>query len=57
MVEDPPPKVIQLVAGPSIHRSPFRPELDAFWARLNEARINVCTHLSPVTFYGRQGLE
>jgi predicted TIM-barrel fold metal-dependent hydrolase len=52
-----PPKVIQLVAGPSIHRSPFRPELDPFWARLNEARINICTHLSTVTFYGRQGLE
>jgi predicted TIM-barrel fold metal-dependent hydrolase len=52
-----PPKVIQLVAGPSVHRSPFRPELDPFWARLNEARIKVCTHLSTVTFYGRQGLE
>ena len=52
-----PPKVIQLVAGPSIHRSPFRPEPDRFWARLNEARINICTHLSTVTFYGRQGLE
>jgi predicted TIM-barrel fold metal-dependent hydrolase len=51
------PKVIQLMAGPSIHRSPFRPELDAFWARLNEAHINVCTHLSTVTYYGRQGLE
>ena len=51
------PKLIQLVAGPSIHRSPFRPELDPFWARLNEAEINVCTHLSTVTFYGRQGLE
>lgn len=57
MAEDPPPKVIQLVAGPSIHRSPFRPELDPFWARLNDGHINVCTHLSPVTFYGRQGLE
>jgi predicted TIM-barrel fold metal-dependent hydrolase len=52
-----PPKVIQLMAGPSIHRSPFRPELDPFWARLNEAHINICTHLSTVTFYGRQGLE
>jgi predicted TIM-barrel fold metal-dependent hydrolase len=52
-----PPKLIQLVAGPSIHRSPFRPELDPFWARLNEARINICTHLSTVTFYGRQGHE
>jgi predicted TIM-barrel fold metal-dependent hydrolase len=51
------PKVIQLVAGPSIHRSPFRPELDPFWARLNEAGVNVCTHLSSVTFYGRQGSE
>jgi predicted TIM-barrel fold metal-dependent hydrolase len=52
-----PPKLIQLMAGPSVHRSPFRPELDRFWARLNEAHINVCTHLSTVTFYGRQGLE
>jgi predicted TIM-barrel fold metal-dependent hydrolase len=51
------PKLIQLMAGPSIHRSPFRPELDPFWARLNEAHINICTHLSQVTFYGRQGLE
>jgi predicted TIM-barrel fold metal-dependent hydrolase len=51
------PKVIQLVAGPSIHRSPFRDELDPFWARLNEAHVKVCTHLSSVTFYGRQGLE
>jgi predicted TIM-barrel fold metal-dependent hydrolase len=51
------PKLIQLVAGPSIHRSPFRPDLDPFWARLNEAEINICTHLSTVTFYGRQGLE
>lgn len=51
------PKVIQLMAGPSVHRSPFRPELDPFWARLNEAGVNVCTHLSTVTFYGRQGLE
>src|SRR5438270_539581 len=51
------PKVIQLVAGPSIHKSPFRPEMDPFWARLNEAHIKVCTHLSTVTFYGRQGLE
>lgn len=57
MAEASPPKVIQLMAGPSIHRSPFRPELDPFWARLNEAGINVCTHLSTVTFYGRQGLE
>jgi len=55
--ESGPPKVIQLMAGPSIHRSPFRPELDPFWARLNEAHINICTHLSTVTFYGRQGLE
>jgi len=51
------PKVVQLAAGPSIHRSPFRPELEPFWTRLNEARINVCTHLSDVTFYGRQGRE
>jgi predicted TIM-barrel fold metal-dependent hydrolase len=51
------PKVIQLMAGPSIHRSPFREELDPFWARLNEAHIHICPHLSTVTFYGRQGLE
>lgn len=35
---------------------PFREELDPFRARLNEAHINICTHLSTVTFYGRQGL-
>ena len=52
-----PPKVVQIAAGPSVHRSPFRPDLDPFWARLNEASINVCTHLSAVTFYGRQGHE
>jgi predicted TIM-barrel fold metal-dependent hydrolase len=51
------PKVIHLVSGPSIHRSPFRPELDPFWARLNEAHINICTHLAGITFYGRQGSE
>ena len=51
------PKVIQIMAGPSIHTSPFRPELDAFWARVNEAHMRVCTHLSTVTFYGRQALE
>ncbi|HEX5587160.1 MAG TPA: amidohydrolase family protein [Acidimicrobiia bacterium] len=52
-----PPKVIQLMAGPSVHRSPFRPECDPIWSILNEAGTNVCTHLSTVTFYGRQGLE
>jgi predicted TIM-barrel fold metal-dependent hydrolase len=57
MAEKDPPKVIQLMAGPSVHRSPFRDELDPFWARCNEAGINICTHLSTVTFYGRQGLE
>jgi predicted TIM-barrel fold metal-dependent hydrolase len=45
------------MAGPSVHRSPFRPELDPLWARLNEAHINVSTHLSTITFYGRQGFE
>jgi predicted TIM-barrel fold metal-dependent hydrolase len=57
MAEADPPKLIQLMAGPSVHHSPFRPELDPLWARLNEAHINICTHLSTVTFYGRQGLE
>ncbi len=52
-----PPKCIQLMAGPSIHTSPFRPELEPFWARLNEAHINFTTHLSTKTFYGRQALE
>jgi predicted TIM-barrel fold metal-dependent hydrolase len=51
------PRVIQVSSGPAIHRSPFRPELDPFWSRLNEAGIHVCTHLSNVTFYGRQGEE
>jgi len=57
LTEDRTPKIIELISGPSIHRSPFRPELDPFWARLNEAHINVCTHLAGVTFYARQGLE
>jgi predicted TIM-barrel fold metal-dependent hydrolase len=47
----------ELDAVMSDPHGPFRPELDPFWARLNEARINICTHLSTVTFYGRQGLE
>ncbi len=50
-----PPKVIQLSTGPSVHRSPFRPELDGFWARCNEAGINICTHQATLTFYPRQG--
>jgi predicted TIM-barrel fold metal-dependent hydrolase len=51
------PQLIQLSTGPSVHRSPFRPELDPFWARCNEAGINICTHQATVTFYPRQGLE
>ena len=51
------PKVILMPTGPSVHRSPFRPELDPFWARCNEAGINVATHLASLTFYGRQGQE
>jgi predicted TIM-barrel fold metal-dependent hydrolase len=57
LFENEPPKVIQIMAGPSVHRSPFRPECDPIWSILNEAGTNVCTHLSTVTFYGRQGLE
>jgi predicted TIM-barrel fold metal-dependent hydrolase len=49
--------IIQISTGPSVHRSPFRPEMDTFWAKVNEAKIRVCTHLSGATFYGRQGQE
>jgi predicted TIM-barrel fold metal-dependent hydrolase len=49
--------VIQISTGPSVHRSPFRPEMDAFWSRVNEANIKVCTHLAGATFYGQQGEE
>jgi len=50
-------KVFQISTGPTVHRSPFRPELDPFWARVNEADVRVCTHVAPVTFYGAQGSE
>jgi predicted TIM-barrel fold metal-dependent hydrolase len=49
--------VIQISTGPSVGRSPFRPEMDTFWSRVNEANIKVCTHLAGATFYGRQGEE
>jgi predicted TIM-barrel fold metal-dependent hydrolase len=48
------PKAIQIATGHSMFTSPFRPELDRFWARCNEAGVNICTHLESVTFYGRQ---
>jgi predicted TIM-barrel fold metal-dependent hydrolase len=51
------PRVIQITSGPAIHRSPFRPELDPFWSRVNEAGIHVSTHLANVTFYGHLGEE
>jgi predicted TIM-barrel fold metal-dependent hydrolase len=57
LVDDPSLKLIQFSTGPAIHRSPFRPELDPFWARCNEAGINVCTHLANVTFYAKHGEE
>lgn len=57
VLRDEPPRVIQITSGPAIHRSPFRPELDPFWSRLNEAGIHACTHLANVTFYARQGEE
>jgi predicted TIM-barrel fold metal-dependent hydrolase len=49
--------IIQISTGPSIGRSPFRPEMDRFWAQVNEAGIRVCTHLADVTYYGQQGRE
>jgi predicted TIM-barrel fold metal-dependent hydrolase len=49
--------LIQISTGPSLHRSPFRPEMDAFWSRVNEAGIRVCTHLADVTYYSRHGEE
>ena len=54
LMQEGPPKVIQISTGHSMFTSPFRPELDPFWARVNEAGINICTHLSSLTFYGRQ---
>jgi predicted TIM-barrel fold metal-dependent hydrolase len=55
MAEDDPPKVIQLVSGHSLGRSPFRPEMDPFWARVNEANTKFCTHLAGITPYGARG--
>jgi predicted TIM-barrel fold metal-dependent hydrolase len=52
-----PPKVIQIPTGHSMFTSPFRPELDPFWARVDEAGINICTHLASLTFYGRQSTQ
>jgi predicted TIM-barrel fold metal-dependent hydrolase len=49
-------RMIQISTGPSVHRSPFRPELDRFWSIVNEAGLRVCTHLG-TTYYGSQGLE
>jgi predicted TIM-barrel fold metal-dependent hydrolase len=49
-------KLIQISTGPSVHRSPFRPDLDRFWSKVDEAGLRVCTHLG-TTFYGTQGLE
>lgn len=54
---DGPPSLIQISTGPSIHSSPFHPDHDPFWARVNEAGIRVCTHLASKTFYARQGEE
>ncbi len=55
LIAEGPPKVIQISTGHSMFTSPFRPELDVFWARCSEAGINITTHLASVTFYGRQG--
>jgi predicted TIM-barrel fold metal-dependent hydrolase len=49
-------RIIQISTGPSVHRSPFRPELDRFWSKVNDASVNVCTHLGN-TFYAQQGVE
>jgi predicted TIM-barrel fold metal-dependent hydrolase len=57
IAEGGPPKVIQIPTGHSMFTSPFRPELDPFWARCNEAGINICTHLASLTFYGRQATQ
>jgi predicted TIM-barrel fold metal-dependent hydrolase len=50
-------RVFQISTGPSVHHSPFRPELDGFWSKVNEAELRVCTHVAPVTFYGALGRE
>lgn len=57
LLREGPPRVVQLSSGPSVHTSLFRLELDAFWSRMNEAGIHICTHLADVTFYARQGEE
>jgi predicted TIM-barrel fold metal-dependent hydrolase len=57
MAEDDPPKIIQLASGHSIGRSPFRPEMDPFWSRINEANMKICTHLAGVTPYAAWGKE
>jgi len=54
LIEEGPPKVIQISTGHSMFTSPFRPELDPFWERCSDAGINICSHLESVTFYGRQ---
>ena len=54
LLSEGPPRVIQIPTGHSLFTSPFRPELDPFWARASEAGVNICTHLASLTFYGRQ---
>ncbi|MGE0878435.1 MAG: amidohydrolase family protein [Acidimicrobiia bacterium] len=51
------PKVIQTATGPSMHTSPFRPEMDRFWEICSEAGIGLSTHLASVTRYAAQGIE
>jgi predicted TIM-barrel fold metal-dependent hydrolase len=57
VLRDETPRLVQISSGPAIHRSPFRPELDPFWSRMDEAGIHACSHLASVTFYARQGEE
>jgi len=38
-------RAVALRPGPAFGRSPADPEFDAFWARINEARVPVCFHI------------
>jgi predicted TIM-barrel fold metal-dependent hydrolase len=43
-------RFVVLAAGPVEGRSPGEPEFDPFWARCQEARVNVVFHIGATTF-------
>ncbi|HXY94317.1 MAG TPA: amidohydrolase family protein [Acidimicrobiia bacterium] len=47
-------RIVQMRLGPAFGRSPADPHFDPFWARLNEAKIPLATHLG-WTEYARAG--